>query len=243
MDYLSYTTKVYQLVQRFTLGSVLLFGREYRKLQASMGFRWGTNVQHLHTLFLQTRNQSLLRPASKLRQANRMGKNLENLSRGRIEKSAEILTPLKAARFQTADFNTFVAWVLPEAPSANTHKWTKKPLDVEVHPSPGLHFDAWYEELQNDPDKSFLLDGIRHGFDIIDEDVVVSPVRSKNHPSAQLGSPLYEMAAMQVRKEIENGNYIICESPPHIIRPLAAIPKPDGDVRLIMTALDPLAGL
>ena len=55
MDYLSYTTKVYQLVQRFSLGSVLLYDREYRKLQGSMHYRWGTDVQHLHTLFLQPR--------------------------------------------------------------------------------------------------------------------------------------------------------------------------------------------
>ena len=53
MDYLSYTTKVYQLVQRYSLVSVLLFDIEYRKLQALMNFRWGTDVQHLHTLFLQ----------------------------------------------------------------------------------------------------------------------------------------------------------------------------------------------
>ena len=54
-DYLSYTTKVYQLVKRFNLPSVLLYDREYRKLQASMSFCWGTDVQHLHTLFLQPR--------------------------------------------------------------------------------------------------------------------------------------------------------------------------------------------
>lgn len=58
MDYLSYTTKVYQLVQRYSLTSVLLYDREYRKLQCSMGFRWGTDVQHLHTLFLQPRATS-----------------------------------------------------------------------------------------------------------------------------------------------------------------------------------------
>ena len=55
MDYLSYTTKVYQLVQRYSLASILLFDREYRKLQGNMNFRWGTDVQHLHTLFLQPR--------------------------------------------------------------------------------------------------------------------------------------------------------------------------------------------
>ena len=60
LDYLSYTTKVYQLVQRFSLPSVLLYDREYRKLQASMNFRWGTDVQHLHTLCLQARDKPVI---------------------------------------------------------------------------------------------------------------------------------------------------------------------------------------
>ena len=34
-------------------------------------------------------------------------------------------------------------------------------------------------------------------------------------------------------KEIENGNYEVCQKPPKIVSPMAAIPKPDGDVRLI----------
>ena len=55
MDYLSYSTKFYQLVQKCSLTSVLLFDREYRKLQADMEFRWGTDVQQLHTLHLQPR--------------------------------------------------------------------------------------------------------------------------------------------------------------------------------------------
>ena len=50
MDYLSYTTKIYQLVQRYTLVSVMLYDREYRKLQASLKFRWGTDVQHLSNI-------------------------------------------------------------------------------------------------------------------------------------------------------------------------------------------------
>lgn len=59
MDYLSYTTKFYQLIQKCNLTSVLLYDREYRQLQASMGFRWGTDVQHLHTLHLQTRDRQV----------------------------------------------------------------------------------------------------------------------------------------------------------------------------------------
>ena len=53
IDYLSYTTKIYQLVQRFSLVSVLilLYDREYRKLQSSMGYRWGTDIQHIIPCF------------------------------------------------------------------------------------------------------------------------------------------------------------------------------------------------
>lgn len=71
LDYLSYNTKIYQLVQRFSLVSVLLYDREYRKLQASMGFRWGTDVQHLHTLVLQPRDVS--KSLNQLPQGGRKG--------------------------------------------------------------------------------------------------------------------------------------------------------------------------
>lgn len=59
MDYLSYTTKIYQLVQKCRLSSVLQYDREYRQLQASMDFRWGTDVQHLHMLHLQPRDKQV----------------------------------------------------------------------------------------------------------------------------------------------------------------------------------------
>ena len=56
LDYLSYTTKICQLVQRYTLISVLLYDREYRQMQARHGFRWGTEVPHFHTIHLQVRS-------------------------------------------------------------------------------------------------------------------------------------------------------------------------------------------
>lgn len=55
LDYLSYTTKFCQLVQRYNLVSVLLYDREYRKLQCAHDFRWGTDVPHLHSVYLQPR--------------------------------------------------------------------------------------------------------------------------------------------------------------------------------------------
>ncbi|MEW8548538.1 MAG: reverse transcriptase domain-containing protein [Candidatus Thiodiazotropha sp.] len=98
---------------------------------------------------------------------------------------------------------------------------------------PGLNLQAWESELGNDQDKDFILHGIKHGFNKIDENVTVSPVECSNHPSAQPGSALYEKASAQVKKEIEAGNYVICDSKPDIVSPIGVIPKGDGDVRLI----------
>ena len=52
LDYISYSTKICELVQRFTLVSVLLYDRNYRQLQAQNGFRWGTDVPHLQNVHL-----------------------------------------------------------------------------------------------------------------------------------------------------------------------------------------------
>ena len=86
MDYLSYTTKVYQLVQRYNLASILLFDREYRKLQGNMNFRWGTDVQHLHTLFLTPRTSTGPQGAS----SNSLKKN-SNPSRPKFDRRGDLI--------------------------------------------------------------------------------------------------------------------------------------------------------
>ena len=55
-DYLSYSSHVYSLVSSYELGSVYLYDREYRKLQAAHKFRWGTAVGHLSAGFLRLRS-------------------------------------------------------------------------------------------------------------------------------------------------------------------------------------------
>ena len=98
---------------------------------------------------------------------------------------------------------------------------------------PGLSLAAWCEELGNDPDREFILSGIENGFDIIADNAEFAPVSCDNHPSARPGSPLYGAATSQIIKEIECGNYIICDDVPKIVSPMGVIPKPDRDVRLI----------
>ena len=124
----------------------------------------------------------------------------------------------------------YIAWLYRKA---SGHRTFEKKLDFEVHPLPGLNLRAWEEELCDDVDRTFLLQGIRYGFDIIDENAVISPVTLPNHPSARPHSELFEKATKQVVNEIQCGNYVVCDPPPKIVSPMAAIPKPDGGVPLI----------
>ena len=111
----------------------------------------------------------------------------------------------------------------------------KKLLNVSASPRHGLSLclSAWEEELENDVDREFILNGIRNGFDIIDTDASPVPVECENHKSAQPGAPLYDQATAQVLKEIQMGHYEVVSEPPSIVSPMGCIPKPDGGVRLI----------
>jgi hypothetical protein len=51
-DYLSYTAKVGELACRYTWASVLAYDNAYRARQATAGFRWGCDSQHLATVAL-----------------------------------------------------------------------------------------------------------------------------------------------------------------------------------------------
>ena len=70
LDYLSYTTRIYQLLQWYDQVSVYLYDCEYRRPQAQMGFRWGTEMNHLHYVGLReqglrTSNNTAGTPTSK----------------------------------------------------------------------------------------------------------------------------------------------------------------------------------
>ena len=90
---------------------------------------------------------------------------------------------------------------------------------------PCLNLQAW----ENDIEKNFLLHSINSGFNIIDDDTHITLIKCSNHPTARPGNPLYEKASAQVRNEIEAGHYVICDSQPAIVSPMAAITKPDGE--------------
>ena len=59
-DYLSYTSHIYSLIGTHELVSVYLYDREYRRLQCTHKFRWGTAIGHLAPSYLR------LRPATQV---------------------------------------------------------------------------------------------------------------------------------------------------------------------------------
>ena len=62
-DYLAYTKKFAELLESHTLASALAYDDEYRKLHCEYGFRWGRDLQHLHTRFL-IKHRPLQTPAA-----------------------------------------------------------------------------------------------------------------------------------------------------------------------------------
>ena len=61
-DYLVYTTKVGELATRFTWASVLLFDDDYRRRQAELDFRWGSDAPHLSMVVLKERPVNSKKP-------------------------------------------------------------------------------------------------------------------------------------------------------------------------------------
>ena len=91
---------------------------------------------------------------------------------------------------------------------------------------------TWEVELANDPDRHFLLNGLKYGFRLVDIDPKdIEKQTADNHKSALKHRIKVEH---RLREEIQEGNYVkLSADEITLISPLAAIEKSDGDVRLI----------
>ena len=98
--------------------------------------------------------------------------------------------------------------------------------------------ETWVEELQDDADRVFLINGIAYGFDIINKDAIVEPVLCNNLQVSQIATIIEKQLDAQIRKEIAGGHYILCTEKLDVVSALGAIPKGEtGKVRLIVPGL------
>ena len=87
---------------------------------------------------------------------------------------------------------------------------------------------TWQEELPTDcPNRSFLLQGVADGFNIVDIDKISTPVETDNYYSAT--SATANKVEKQIITELENGHYKIVDQKPIIVSALGAIPKKDSN--------------
>lgn len=96
--------------------------------------------------------------------------------------------------------------------------------------------------LADDPDREFILGGIREGFRIVDINTqmqTVLPAQTKNSVSMSRNKDAVEKL---MDTELQEGRYVRCESKPTIISALAVVPKSDGGLRLIHDLSRPVGG-
>ena len=106
-----------------------------------------------------------------------------------------------------------------------------------------MKYEAWASSIAlDDPDRDFILNVVKNGFSIIDNNSNIFPADVPNHNSVNCNSHFYKEVNKQVLKEIENGNYVVCKDKPLIISPMGAIPKDDGTARIIHDCSLPSGG-
>ena len=87
-------------------------------------------------------------------------------------------------------------------------------------------------------DSEFIINGIMNGFSLIDGNHSITDIpisETQNHRSATDPNIVHKVER-QIFIEIQDGNYVPVGSKPRIISALGAIPKCNGDVRLIHDA-------
>jgi hypothetical protein len=66
---------------------------------------------------------------------------------------------------------------------------------------------AWESELVDDPNSEYILDGIRNGFKLTDQDFEPFSVLRKNYLSASVTNKV--KAEGNIKVEIQKGHYIV----------------------------------
>lgn len=98
---------------------------------------------------------------------------------------------------------------------------------------------AWDAELRGDPDRDFLLNGVRYGFRL------TCPSASDNQPNSTFSQNYFSadsnrlLVEQQVREEVANGRYVKVSNKPDVISALGAIPKGNNKIRLIHDCSQP----
>ena len=73
--------------------------------------------------------------------------------------------------------------------------------------------ELWNKELENDPDRDFLWDGIVHSSPLIPADADLKPAEMDNYKSAT-NVATHDAVEDTLPEKIREGNYIVTDSKP-----------------------------
>jgi hypothetical protein len=108
--------------------------------------------------------------------------------------------------------------------SGNVPVWTRPPTASVTR---CIH--VWEKELADSSDKSFILEGLKDGFKIVDSETVPLSCERENYKST--AGDNYVKVEEVIMKEMSANLYVKAESKPQIVSSLGAIPKPNGNIR------------
>ena len=97
--------------------------------------------------------------------------------------------------------------------------------------------DRVYGRTGIDSDAHFLLDGMVHGFKLVDPGAVIHPYLCSNYKSATVSAK--SEIDIIIQAEIDEGKLSIVNSTPHCVHALGAVPKKGGTFRPITDASRP----
>lgn len=92
-----------------------------------------------------------------------------------------------------------------------------------------MNFHAWENELLHDPDRFFILDGLRHGFKLIPESDTscIDSYVNDNYSSATCSEFKPEMDQLFLN-ELALGRISRVTTKPQCIHPIGRVPKKDS---------------
>ena len=101
-------------------------------------------------------------------------------------------------------------------------------------------YSFWQSELENDPDKSFLLQGIKEGFRITDGDCQFKEAEMNNYRSAT-ADEFSDKVQDQILTEIKEGHYVYSDKNQRLSARWELSPNQiQTKYDLFMIAVDPL---
>ena len=229
-SYLRYTAKIGDYLQVSEPSSVMLLDEEHRKSVTRENRQWD-DIDGDRRYFYLEKSKSSSGNVGNRRNAQRWTKRANqfaSVSIALLDASAHGATTLTFAASQAARNlmpATNIMLLLVFVANKSKNSVLAAPLTQCL--------DKWFIELETDKDKAFLLDGIQFGFKILNEHhQQVHRVHCQNYKSAT-NFEVRSLVEAQIAEELNTGRYVTCHMPPTIISSLGAIPKKNGQIRLI----------